>query len=96
MAPLGYATLQNSISSFPLIAPPSFHPGAIQGKEGMQFFHLATIPPLTYHEPFPELGGLPDLAENHGVEDDDGDVGNHLHQEELGPEDVVRDVLLKG
>ena len=52
--------------------------------------------PLTYHEPFPELGRLPDLAENHGVEDDDGDVGDHLDQEELGPEDVVRDVFLRG
>ena len=65
----------------------------------MMFRHLISyIPafaPLTYHEALPELGGFPDLAEDHGVEDDDGDVGDHLHQQELGPEDVVRDVFLK-
>ena len=57
--------------------------------------HSPAFLPLTYHEALPELSGLPDLAEDHGVEDDDGDVGDHLHQQELGPEDVVRDVFLK-
>ena len=54
------------------------------------------LAPHTYHEPLPELGRLPYLAENHGVEDDDGEVRDHLDQQELGPEDVVRDVVLPG
>ena len=41
--------------------------------------YIPAFPPLTYHEALPELCGLPDLAEDHGVEDDDGDVGDHLH-----------------
>ena len=41
--------------------------------------YIPAFPPLTYHEALPELSGLPDLAEDHGVEDDDGDVGDHLH-----------------
>ena len=40
---LRYATLQNLIPSFPWIAPPALHPGAIQGKEGIKFCHLATL-----------------------------------------------------
>ena len=43
---LCYATLQNLIPSFPWIAPPvphTLHPGAIQGKEGITFCHLATL-----------------------------------------------------
>ena len=41
--------------------------------------HSPAFTPLTYHKALPELSGLPDLAEDHGVEDDDGDVGDHLH-----------------
>ena len=37
------ATLQNLIPSFPWIAPPTLHPVAIQGKEGIKFCHLATL-----------------------------------------------------
>ena len=40
---LCYASLQNLIPSFPWIAPPALHPGAIQGKEGIKFCHLATM-----------------------------------------------------
>ena len=40
---LRYATLQNLIPSFPWIAPHALHPGAIQGKEGTKFCHLATL-----------------------------------------------------
>ena len=40
---LRYATLQNLIPSFPWIAPHALHPGAIQGKEGIKFCHLATL-----------------------------------------------------
>ena len=37
--------MQNLIPSFPWIAPtPALHPGAIQGKEGIKFCHLATLP----------------------------------------------------
>ena len=42
---LRYTTLQNVIPSFPWIAPHALHPGAIQGKEGIKFCHLATLPP---------------------------------------------------
>ena len=40
---LRYATLQNLIASFPWIALHALHPGAIQGKEGIKFCHLATL-----------------------------------------------------
>ena len=40
---LRYATLQNMIPSFPWIVPHALHPGAIQGKEGIKFCHLATL-----------------------------------------------------
>ena len=40
---LRYAALQNLIPSFPWIAPHALHPGAIQGKEGIKFCHLATL-----------------------------------------------------
>ena len=40
---LRYAALQNVIPSFPWIASHALHPGAIQGKEGIQFCHLATL-----------------------------------------------------
>ena len=40
---LRYATLHNLISSFPWIAPTALHPGTIQGKEGINFCHLATL-----------------------------------------------------
>ena len=33
----------NLIPSFPWIAPHALHPGAIQGKEGIKFCHLATL-----------------------------------------------------
>ena len=39
---LRYAALQNLIPSFPWIAPHALHPGAIRGKEGIKFCHLAT------------------------------------------------------
>ena len=46
-----YTTLQNLIPSFPWIAralsldcaPSALHPGALQGKEGINFCHLATL-----------------------------------------------------
>ena len=44
--PLGFwtmAALQNLIPSFPWIVPPTLYPGAIQGKEGIKFCHLATV-----------------------------------------------------
>ena len=41
MAPLRYT--ENLIPYFPWIAPPALHLGAIQGKEGIKFFHLATL-----------------------------------------------------
>ena len=34
---------ENLIPSFPWIAPHTLHPGAIQGKEGIKFCHLATL-----------------------------------------------------
>ena len=37
--------------------------------------------------------GLSDLEHDGRVEDDDGDVRDHLHQHELGPEHVVHDVV---
>ena len=40
---LRYAALQNLIPSFPWIAPHALHPGAIRGKEGIKFCHLATL-----------------------------------------------------
>ena len=40
---LYYALLQNLIPSFPWIAPPALHPGAIQGKGGIKFCHLANL-----------------------------------------------------
>ena len=40
---LRYAALQNLIPSSPWIAPLALHPGAIQGKEGIKFCHLATL-----------------------------------------------------
>ena len=43
---LRYATQRNLIPSFPWIAPHALHPGAIQGKEGIKFCHLATLPQL--------------------------------------------------
>ena len=63
---LCYATLQNLIPSFPWIAPHTLNPGAIQGKEGIKFYHLATLhalpsippqlPPFFLHSPilFPD------------------------------------------
>ena len=39
---LRYATLQNVIPFFPWISPHTLHPGAIQGKQGIKFCHLAT------------------------------------------------------
>ena len=36
----------------------------------------------------PEAGALGDLADDEGVADEDGDVGDQLDQDELGPEDV--------
>ena len=40
---LRYAALQNLIPSFPWMAPHALHPGAIQGKEGIKFCHLAIM-----------------------------------------------------
>ena len=40
---LRYAAQQNVIPSFPCIAPNALHPGAIRGKEGIKFCHLATV-----------------------------------------------------
>ena len=40
---LRYATLQNLIPSLPWIAPDALQPGTIQGKEGINFCHLATL-----------------------------------------------------
>ena len=45
---LRYATLQNWIPSPPWIAPPTLHPGAIQGKDGIQFCHLASLFPTAF------------------------------------------------
>ena len=42
---LCYAALQNLIPSFPWIATHTLHPGAIQGKKGIKFCHLATLVP---------------------------------------------------
>ena len=42
---LRFVALQNLIPSFPWIATPPVHPGAIQGKEGIKFCHLATLLP---------------------------------------------------
>ena len=39
-----------------------------------------------------ELLAAVDLVQDDRVEDDDGDVGDELDQDELGPEDVVGDV----
>ena len=33
----------------------------------------------------PELGGAVDLADDERVEDDDGEVGDELDEDELGP-----------
>jgi len=35
-----------------------------------------------------KLQGLVDLGDDEGVEDDDGDVGDDLHDEEFAPEGV--------
>ena len=35
-----------------------------------------------------EAGALDDLGDDEGVEHDDGDVGDDLHDEDLGPEGV--------
>ena len=43
----------------------------------------------THHKSSSELVGLPDLGDDQRVEDDDQEVGDGLHQQELGPEDVV-------
>ena len=51
---LRYAALQNLIPSFPWTAPHALHPGAIQGKEGIKFCHLATL------KPGPGTGGGPE------------------------------------
>ena len=40
-------------------------------------------------EPPAELGGLHRLHEDEGVEDDQGEVGEQLDQDELAPENVV-------
>ena len=40
---LRYATLQNLIPSYLGLRPHALHPGAIQGKEGIKFCHLATL-----------------------------------------------------
>ena len=42
MAPLRYAAKFNTFLSLDC-APHALHPGAIQGKEGIKFFHLATL-----------------------------------------------------
>ena len=44
------ARWQNLIPSFPWIALPALHPGAIQGKEGIKFCHLATLRGYCMHE----------------------------------------------
>ena len=38
MAPLRYTAKFD-----PFLGPPALHPGTIQGKEGIKFFHLATL-----------------------------------------------------
>ena len=60
---LRYTTLQNLIPSFPYIAPHALHPGAIQGKEGIKFCHLATL--------FRNGGRAPSLREESEEEDSD-------------------------
>ena len=40
---LRYAGLQNLIPFFPWIAPHTLHHGAMRGKEGIKFCHLATM-----------------------------------------------------
>ena len=47
-------------------------------------------------KPILEPSRFVDLAHDQRVEHDDSEVGYNLHKYELGPEDVVRDVLLKG
>ena len=58
---LRYAALQSLIPSFPWIAPPALHPGAIQGKEGIKFCYLATL--LTESS----LSSPPPLQSNRGL-----------------------------
>ena len=44
---------------------------------------------------FPELSRSVYLAYDEGIEHYDQEVGDQLNEDELGPEDVVRDVFLK-
>ena len=63
---LRYAALQNLIPSFPWIVPHALHPGAIQGKEGIKFCHLATL----------AAGARPDAgAPRHGQDGGDAEGG---------------------
>ena len=43
MAPPRYAAKFDPFLSWPWLAPHALHPGAIQGKEGIKFCHLATL-----------------------------------------------------
>ena len=44
-------------------------------------------------ELFLEIGTFVDLDHDHGVEDNDGDVGDQLNENKLAPENVVGDVI---
>ena len=74
----GSATLRRKIKSLPFLGlrPHALHPGAIQGKEGIKFCHLATL----------IEGGL-EMEFNGLVDDDDeseGDEGERLRVPEGG------------
>jgi hypothetical protein len=51
--------------------------------------------PICSSEGFPELIGLKDLPDDQRVEDDDGDVGNGLQEDQLHPhlEELRRNIL---
>ena len=55
MAPLRYAAKFNTFLSLDC-APHALHPGAIQGKEGIKFCHLAKLRSDLGHEHFGTLG----------------------------------------
>ncbi len=58
----------------------------------MRVLAFTTSPCLRVAESPPELGGPDDLTDDEGVEDDDGDVGYGLHEDDLAPEHVERHV----
>ena len=53
----------------------------------------APSPPRDARHSPPEAARLVDLQQNERVQDDDGEVGNHLDEQELGPEHVVHHIV---